>query len=308
MKQIFLPLGLLLAAVFALALPTAGIFISEHNGIRLFICVIFLVSGYQTGTKGMPLNKGMLPVLLTAVAVSLFLSPLLGLAVSRVISLPPSLITGLIIICAVPPTLSSGTVITGVSRGNTVLALMLTIFLNLLGILTLPFMLDLCLKAAGPVAINRSALLVKMLLLVLLPFVLGRLIRVAAKKKRVSANWSYVNSSCVILAVYATLAVSKAQLFSIGAEEYALILFSVSLIHTLLLCINAFAAKMLALNPADSRALIFVVSQKTFPVSLAVLAGMKVDTGKAVIVCLMFHFFQLFADSLLASYFQRKAV
>jgi sodium/bile acid cotransporter 7 len=307
MRQIFLPLGLLLAALSAFILPTAGVLISEHGGISICIVVIFLVSGYQAGIKGIPLNKGLPHIFLTAAAVSLFLSPLLGLAVTKVISLPRSLITGLVIICAVPPTLSSGIVITGVSRGNTVLALMLTISLNLLGILTLPVMLDLCLKAAGPVAIDRIALLVKMLLLVLLPFVLGRLIRTWAKKKQVSANWSYVNSSCVILAVHASLAVSRDEFFSTGMSEYAAILVSVSLIHLLLLGGNAFAAKMLALNPADSRALIFVASQKTLPVSLAVLAGMGDDTGNAVIACLMFHFFQLFADSLLASYLRWKA-
>ncbi|MCI5223959.1 MAG: hypothetical protein D3924_15125, partial [Candidatus Electrothrix sp. AR4] len=265
MRQIFLPLGLLLAAVFALIQPTAGIFIAGHSGITICIVVIFLVSGYQTGSKGIPLDKGVLRIFFAAAAVSLFLAPLLGLALTKVISLPQPLIIGLIVICAVPPTLSSGTVITGVSRGNTVLALLLTISLNLLGILTLPLMLDLCLNAAGPVAVNRSALLLKMLLLVLVPFILGRFTRAGMKRKQVSANWSYVNSSCVILAVHASLAASRAALFSTALREYAAILASVSLIHLLLLGVNAGAAKILHLHSADSKALIFVALQKTLP-------------------------------------------
>ena len=55
------------------------------------------------------------------------------------------------------------------------------------------------------------------------------------------------------------------------------------------------------LNPENSKALLFVASQKTLPVSLAVLAGLHQETGNAVIVCLLFHFVQLFGDSILAS-------
>ncbi|MCW5209940.1 bile acid:sodium symporter, partial [Desulfobulbus sp. US1] len=304
MRQYFLPAGLILAAISSLTLPNLGIFLAEHSGIKLTILIIFLVSGYQTGTAGLPLNKGLLYIFLVAAAVSLLLAPLLGLAVGSLFALPSSLFIGLLIICAVPPTLSSGIVITGVSRGNTVLALMLTISLNLTGILTLPIILQLCLKAGGPVAINQWGLFTKMLLLVLLPFVLGKIIRTMLKKQRVSPNWSYVNSSGVILAVYISLAVSRQEFFRTDAGQYLAVLFSVSLVHLLLLAINTQAAKLLKLNTEDSKALLFVASQKTLPISLAVLAGLHQDTGNAVIVCLLFHFVQLLIDSVLASRFR----
>ncbi|MCI5168447.1 MAG: hypothetical protein D3903_20740 [Candidatus Electrothrix sp. GM3_4] len=183
MRQLFLPLGLILAAFFALTLPQAGVVIADHSGIKLTIIIIFLISGYQTGTAGIALNRGLLHIFLSAAAVSLLLAPLLGLAIGTLLALPPSLLIGLLIICAVPPTLSSGIVITGVSRGNTVLALMLTISLNLTGILTLPTILHFCLKASGPVTIDQWALFSKMLLLVLLPFVIGKCLRNMVKKK-----------------------------------------------------------------------------------------------------------------------------
>ncbi|RWX48438.1 solute carrier family 10 (sodium/bile acid cotransporter), member 7 [Candidatus Electrothrix marina] len=301
MRQYFLPAGLILAAIFALTLPQAGVILAGHNGITLTILIIFLVSGYQTGAAGIPLNKGLLHVFLTAAAVSLLLAPLLGLAIGNLLTLSSSLLTGLLIICAVPPTLSSGIVITGVSGGNTVLALMLTISLNLTGILTLPTVLHLCLKASGPVAIDQWGLFTKMLLLVLFPFVLGKIIRTMLKKQWVSPNWSYVNSSCVILAVYISLAVSRQEFFRTSSGQYLAVLFSVSLVHLLLLAMNNQAGKLLKLNPNDSKALLFVASQKTLPISLAVLAGLHQDTGNAVIVCLLFHFVQLLIDSVLAS-------
>lgn len=304
-QQLFLPLGLLLAIFSALLLPAGGIFLSENGGLKILIIIIFLVSGYQTGARGLPLDRRLFHIFLTAAVISLILSPLLGLLMTRLINYPDSLAMGLIIISAVPPTISSGIVITEVSRGNAVLALFITVSLNLLGIVSMPFMLDLCLKAAGPVDIDQIGLLVKMLFFVLLPFAIGKLTRSVSGKNRVSPNWSYVNSGCVILVVYGSLAVSRSEFSGLGVGEYAIILASVSLLHLLLLAINAQAGKMLRLRPADHKALVFVASQKTLAIGLAVLTNIKYDTGSAIIVCLMFHFFQLFADSFIASYLQK---
>jgi len=304
-KQIFLPLGLLLAILFSLLLPAGGVILSENSGLKILIFIIFLVTGYQTGARGIPLDRRLFHIFLAAAAISLILAPLLGLLMTRLINFPDSLAMGLIIISAVPPTISSGIVITEVSRGNAVLALFITVSLNLLGIFTMPFMLDLCLKAAGPVDIDQIGLLVKMLFFVLLPFGIGKLTRSVSGKSRVSPNWSYVNSGCVILVVYGSLAVSKSVFSGLGVADYGIILASVSLLHLLLLAINAQAGKMLRLRPAEHKALVFVASQKTLAIGLAVLANIKYDTGSAIIVCLMFHFFQLFADSYLASYLQK---
>ncbi|AGF76786.1 hypothetical protein UWK_00200 [Desulfocapsa sulfexigens DSM 10523] len=57
---------------------------------------------------------------------------------------------------------------------------------------------------------------------------------------------------------------------------------------------------------ADSKAMIFVTSQKTMALALAILASIKLATGNAIIVCLIFHFFQLFMDSFIASIIQNK--
>ncbi len=231
---------------------------------------------------------------------------MLGLLVSKVLSLSLPLAMGLIIISCVPPTISSGIVITEVSRGNAVLALFLTIGLNLLGILTMPFMLDFCLHAAGPMDIDQAALLFKMLFFVLLPFIIGKLIRTLRGNSMISPIWSYVNSSCVIITVYASIAESQEVFKGLDLQDYALVLVSVAIVHIILLIINAQTGKLLRLSSADNKALIFVASQKTLALGIAVIANVKIDTGSAIVVCLMFHFFQLFLDSFLASAFQKK--
>ncbi len=306
MKQLFLPLGLILAVFSAFQLPAGGVFLADNYGLKVLVFIIFLVSGYQTGAKGLPLDKKLFSLFAAAAFISLLLAPFLGLLVSRLLNFPLHMAMGLIIISTVPSTISSGVVITEVSRGNAVLALFLTIFLNLLGIFSMPFVLDLCLKAVGPVDIDQTALLIKMLFFVLLPFIIGKIGRNLSGKERISPLWSYVNSSGVILIVYSSITTSKSGFADISLSDYALILAGVALVHLLLLLINRQIGKLLRLSAADSKAMIFVTSQKTLAIALAVLANVKFETGNAIIVCLMFHFFQLFVDSFLASIMQDK--
>lgn len=306
MKKFFLPTGLLAALFCALLLPKAGILIAGHGGIRLLVAIIFLVSGFQISTSKLQFNRKLLGLFCLAATISLFFGPLLGVALTQTMSFPPALGAGLIIITSMPPTISSGIVITGLARGNTLLALFLTISLNLLAVFTIPLTLSIFLEVAGPVTVERGKLLATMLVLVLLPLAMGRLLRKALKKKTVSENWNYVNSGCVIAVVYASLAMSGNRLGQIQVGEYIHLGLLVTGIHLLLFVFSLGAGNLLKLPADDIKALAFVSSQKTLAMALAVITGIGIDAGKAIIVCLMFHFLQLFADSFLASWWQNK--
>lgn len=306
MRKLFLPVGLLVALLAALLLPAGGHFIAENNGLTIIVFTIFLVSGYQTGSKELAVDRRLFILLLVTSVISLLLAPLLGLLISKLLQLSLPLAIGLIIISSVPPTISSGVVITEVSRGNTVLALFLTISLNIIGIFTMPFILDICLQVAGTINIDQTALLLKMLFFVLLPFVLGKGIRSLSNKEAVTPLWSYLNSSAVILMVYSSASTSHDAFTGLGMVDYAMIVVAVATVHLLLLIINYRAGRILKLSSADSKAMLFVTSQKTLAIALAVLATIRFDTGSAILVCLAFHFFQLFADSILAARLQNK--
>ena len=306
MKQLFLPLGLIVAGITGFFLPTGGIFIADNNGLKVVIVMIFLVSGYQTGPKALNADTTLLKLFFIAATISLLVAPFLGLLLSSLLNLPLHLTMGLVIMCSVPPTISSGVVITEASRGNATLALFLTISLNLLGIFSMPFVLDYCLKAAGPIDIDQIALLFKMLFLVLLPFIIGKMIRTVLSKKNVSPLWSYLNSSCVIIIAYASFSSSKSAMAGLTLFDFVTILAAVASVHILLLIICSYASKVLQLPSKDKKAMLFVTSQKTLALALAVLASINYDTGNAILVCLMFHFFQLFLDSFLASLMQRR--
>ncbi len=306
LQKLYLPTGLLAALFCALQLPAPGIFLAAHHGVQLFIFIIFLVSGYQTDNRGVQLNKKLLQLFTVAALISLVLGPLLGVILVQLLHLTPAIAAGLIIMSTMPPTISSGIVITVISGGNALLALFLTISLNLLAILTIPFTLSLCLQAAGQITIDRKALLLTMVILVLAPFLLGRIIRKINKTKSASRLWNSVNSSCVILVVYASLAMTAKTLGRMGWEEYVLIAALAVFIHLFLFGVSFLSGIKLGLTNSDNKALCFVTSQKTLSVALAVIAGISIDTGSAIIACLIFHFLQIFTDSFFAARWQSR--
>ena len=306
-KQLFLPVGLILAVATALLFPGGGQFITDNHGLKLFIFIIFLVSGYQTGSRSLTLDWKLLLILFVASIISLFLAPLLGVAFSQLLQLSLPLTMGLIIMATVPPTISSCVVITELSGGNAVLALFLTIAINIIGTFTLPFVLDISLKTAGAIDIDQIALLIKMVLLILLPFLIGKTVRSLSEKESVSPRWSYINSSCVILTVYTSAATSRDALTGLTLADFTLIIGAVAMVHLSLLLINWLSGIKLRLKNAENKAMLFVTSQKTLATALVILASIQVETGSAIIVCLAFHFFQLFIDSALAGFLLKKS-
>jgi sodium/bile acid cotransporter 7 len=71
-------------------------------------------------------------------------------------------------------------------------------------------------------------------------------------------------------------------------------------IHVTLLLLAFSAGKFFNIPVPESKALIFVSSQKTLPVAASVIATLNGEIGGALISCLLFHFLQLIFDSFLA--------
>jgi len=176
-QQWFLPVGLVLAMALALVAPLPGSALNETGLVLGLIPLIFLVNGYQTRLDRLSLRKRFVGVLLTGVVIGLLLSPFIGLGTAALLGLPASAALGLVVMASMPPTLSSGVIMTENAGGQTLWAMLLTILLNLIGIFTIPFVLSLTLETGAEVVVSPWPLLLRLLLVVLLPFVLGGLLR-----------------------------------------------------------------------------------------------------------------------------------
>ena len=142
MNSYFLPVGLLLALLIAWLAPDPGAMLQRLGFIPWMVVTIFLINGYQTRFKELPRGRRILSASIIAILISLLISPLIGLAVVSSVSLPIGAAMGLVVMATVPPTLSSGIVMTGIAGGNVAKALFLTILLNLVGVFTVPFLLQ----------------------------------------------------------------------------------------------------------------------------------------------------------------------
>ena len=302
----FLPVGLLLALVVAVLAPTPGALLHQAGLVPWMVVIIFLVNGYQVDLKNLPRAGRAAKASVVAIAISLLLSPLIGLATVSLLELPADVALGLVVMATVPPTLSSGIVMTQVAGGNVPKALFLTILLNLIGVLSVPFMLQFALGSAGLVSISPWSVLIQLILLVLLPFALGALTRRVAGAGA-SGHWllRYLPSSCVIATVWVSASASSGMLKAFDIGLLLLILAGALLIHGTLLLLCYLARYLYRPDYAEWQALLFTASQKTLPIALGLLAMISPTIGAAMVACLVFHFLQLFLDSAIASLMAR---
>ncbi|HMB01611.1 MAG TPA: bile acid:sodium symporter [Spirochaetota bacterium] len=298
LKKIFLPAGLITAVLSALSFPEPGTALKNSDTVPLLAAMIFLVNGYKIKFAAFRPGRKLVYAFSLTLLISLGFGPFLGLTAAVVYKLSPVFTLGLIIISAAPTTLSSATVITELSSGNIVWALFFTIGLNIAAVFTIPLTLNSALSVNSSISVNSSALLIKLVLIVLLPLAAGYTAQQIIKKQ-LPALLSYIPSLCVILTVWATLSASARQI-KWQPQLLYLILAAVS-VHTVLLLLNYISGSLLKLSVPDKKAVLFTGSQKTLPIAVSVLAMLKQkNIGAAVIVFIVFHFFQLIFDSTLA--------
>ncbi|GGO86118.1 hypothetical protein GCM10011348_36220 [Marinobacterium nitratireducens] len=299
----FLPLGLCVAIATALLWPVPGLWLNELDLLPALVALIFLINGLQTRTASLRLEPRFGRTFLAAALINLLLSPLLGWLLMRFGGLDTSLALGLLVMALVPPTLSSCIVLTGVAGGKTLWALLMTLGLNFLGILTVPLLLGLL--AGGTIELSPWPLLFKLLQIVLLPFVLGLLLR-PLFGALVAVRWlGLVPTVCVIVSVWVTLSASRQSLLQLSVPELLYLALLVLVLHGSLLLLAMLTSPLLRLATEERSALLLTASQKTLPVAVSVLVGMGSSTGVAVISCILFHFLQLLLDSFLAPRLRR---
>ena len=182
----------------------------------------------------------------------------------------------------------------------------MTIGMNLLGILTVPFMLAICLQEGEGTHISAPALLLKLTLLVLVPFAVGHVARRLVAWRTPKAV-GYVPSLCVILTVYAAFAASRDEVLRTDPRLLPIIVAAALTIHLSLMAIAAVMGRVAGLARAERTTLCFISSQKSLPIAVSVLTALGASSALALLPCLVFHFGQLLLDSLLATHWHNAA-
>lgn len=304
-KKLFLPGGMILACILSFIWPDPG---TWFKALRLsswltmnnfLIVVIFLVCGWNMDVNSVKFDRKFALLFVSGAVFSLLVSPLLGWGTAKIFCMSVLPATGLIVASAMPPTLSSGIVLTETANGSTLLAILMTVGYNLLSVLTIPLMLALCVTASGEIDTDPLRMFIQLVLLVLLPSILGFVLKKATKWK-LPKILGYAPSTAVILLVWGFFSSSSADFKQHSPmallQEGASALF----LHVILLAVMWYGGLLFKCGKAERKALLFTGGSKTLTIALTMLNIIGADTGAAMVPCLVYYFVQSLVDSALA--------
>jgi sodium/bile acid cotransporter 7 len=227
--------------------------------------------------------------------------------------LPKGLALGFCYLCALPSTVSSSVAMTGLARGNVPAAIFNATLSGLLGIVLTPLLV-----AAFAGGEGHSLPLLDTVLgiarLLLLPLVLGQLLRPLLQQwhHRNKRYTNRVDRWVILMLVYTAFSDSVASGLwrDNGFGTLALAFFGAALILALALTLSTWLARRLGFTVEDEIAAVFCGSKKTMASGVPMaklLFGANPSLGLILLPIMLYHQLQLFACSMLANRYARRA-
>lgn len=203
----------------------------------------------QAFTKPKPLVIGL--------GLQFAIMPLFGYLLAKGFDLPPALAAGLILVGACPGGTASN-VMVYLARGNTALSIAMTTLSTLIAPVLTPYLMLLYAQAILPIDVNQ--LFMSIMQMVLLPVVLGLLVKLFIPKfANQTARWMPAFSIIAIMAIIAcVVALNVANIQTIGLT----ILLAVVLHNLLGLSLGYGLAKILVFDEQSSRAIAIEVGMQ----------------------------------------------
>ncbi|WP_327256066.1 bile acid:sodium symporter family protein [Streptomyces sp. NBC_01244] len=299
-------MGLLATVGLAALLPARGAAASVAEAASTAaVALLFFLYGARLSTREALDGMRHWRLHLTVLASTFLLFPLLGLAAHALVPgvLTPPLYSGLLFLCLVPSTIQSSIAFTSIARGNVPAAICAGSFSSLIGIFLTPLLAaGLLGNSAGGFSLDS---LVKIVLQLLLPFLLGQALRswVGGFLVRNKKVLGYVDRGSILLVVYTAFSagmvagiwrqVSFPRLGGLMAVE--------AVILAVMLTVTWYGAKRLGFTREDRIAIQFAGSKKSLAAGLpmaSVLFGAQASL--AVLPLMLFHQMQLMVCAVLA--------
>ncbi|WP_022664046.1 bile acid:sodium symporter [Desulfospira joergensenii] len=288
----------------SLTLARTGIFFKIHQGPPLMIFIIFFFSGLII--EPAQIRAGIRDIKATAAALGLIagVAPVLAMLLLH-LPLETGVAIGIILVAVMPTTLSSGVVMTGQAGGNMAHALFVTILSNCLSVISIPLILPRMVANLGlgaDIVVDRKAILIKLVFLVLVPLVLGLLTKQKALPT-VTPAWKRrlgMANQCIVLGiVFMSLSGAREVLIS-QTQAMAWILPLVAVFHAGLLGIAFLVTPLLGLGKGRRESVVFMGAQKTLPLAVIIQITCFPQFGTALLVCVVHHVLHLMMDGYLA--------
>jgi sodium/bile acid cotransporter 7 len=317
-RPAFLPddFTLLLVATVVLAtlLPAQGLAARFFDGFTTFaIGLLFFLHGAKLSRDAIRAGVTHWRLHLLVFACTFALFPLLGLALKPVL-LPlvtPELYTGVLFLCVLPATVQSAIAFTSMARGNVPAAVGSASASTMLGVFISPVLVGLVVLPHAAATISVDSI-VRILLQLMLPFVVGHLARpwIAGWIHRRQQLLGIVDRGSVLLVVYTAFsaAVIEGLWKQVPLQALAGLLVVCAVLLACALLLTGWFARRLGFGKADEITIVFCGSKKSMasgiPMAKVLFASHAV--GAIVLPLMLFHQMQLMVCAVLAQRYARR--
>ncbi|OUM33316.1 bile acid:sodium symporter [Pseudomonas sp. 1239] len=225
---------------------------------------------------------------------------------------PALLMLGFLYLCALPSTISSSVALTGSAGGNVPAAILNASLSSVLGIFLTPWLVSLVV-GNGSDGIDLGATLLDLCAMLLLPLVLGQLLRpwlgrFFARHKRYT---NVMDKVVILLLVYA--AFCNSMISGLWQQQGGSVLLTAvlgsALLLALILWLTTRSARLLRFSPADEIATVFCASKKSLAAGApmaALIFGAHPGLGLILLPIMIYHPLQLIVCSIMAEHYANR--
>ena len=299
--------GLIVLIPIGLLLPEFGVSIKQ-NKWAVPVCV-----GAMLGIAGFTMDTSMLAkqsINIRAIAPVIFCTYVLSPAVAYVLAclLAPEgdghFVAAMMIMAAQASSLASAIALTMMAGGNRELALVCTLISNSTTVVLTPYILRISVDAN--VEFQVYEMISKMALVVLLPVLIGQILRkfILKEVEFIMPAIKLIPQIIILLFVYTGFASGAGQLITDGS---LVVRFSTAciLLHLILLGFTLLISNMLKLGWPEKTAVIFCGSQKTLPNGIYIWNNFFQSNPYGAVPLVLYHLFQLVLAILLVPKFEK---
>lgn len=298
-------IGILVALVAGIVFPPAGTLLNPKSVTTdTLVILLFLISGFTLPSESILHGLKNYKLHLYIQGFIFVVSPIVLIAGARLFfgAADSSFQVGVVGLAVLPTTISSCIIFTQLSGGNAVGTMFNASVANIAGIFVSPFLLSLLLRSSHMALPPEQVIstLESLALKMLLPIVVGQLLRLVAKSVAVRAKKALgvVSNTFILLIIFLTLAKTAQNPAFVRNLSSMLVPFGyLAVAHIALIALSYGIGYALRFDRADLISIAYAAPQKTLalgvPLLSAYFASRPEVLGYALLPLLFYHPWQL---------------
>ncbi len=220
---------------------------------------------------------------------------------------------GFLFLCFLPSTVQSSIAFTSMAQGNVAGAVCSASFSNIIGMLITPLLVSLFIMGSNTPQYDPSQAILQIIGLLLVPFVLGQLMRpwIYPKMQKFPNLVKNFDQWSILLVVYGAFsgAVVNGLWQQVDLSTLFLLILVCSVLLALIMGLAFWCARLLGFDLADQKTIFFCASKKTLAsgVPMAQILFMGLPLGILLLPIMIFHQIQLMVCGILANAWSKSS-